>query len=200
MNPQAILANLSGLVSALKQSVKTDVPTSLLPQLLSLAQSVDTKDIRSFVFAPPYFATDMWGPSHGTNSDIVIKAARVRQAAAGAFSADPKLLAQREALGAEGAQVWLVNGSSQTGLATNSSDYLTYYGVDASTPARAVSATPHTKIVAYNGAEATMPQTIAFLEKTYGVTLTTATDPTVPADIVVTLGQDAPSFTLNAVG
>ncbi len=52
MNAQAIIANLPELVGALKDSVKTDIKTQDLPKLLALAEGVDTKNIRSFVFAP----------------------------------------------------------------------------------------------------------------------------------------------------
>ena len=58
MNAQAILANLPGLVDALKDSVKTDIKTGDLPKLLALAESVSTKDVRSFVFSPSFYATE----------------------------------------------------------------------------------------------------------------------------------------------
>ena len=45
-----------------------------------------------------------------------------------------------------------------------------------------------------------MPETIAYLEKVLGLTVTTATDPKVTADIVVTLGKDAPKLEAPVVG
>lgn len=201
MDLSAILANLTSLEATLRSAVKTDVPFSSLPQLLTLAQQIDTKNVRSYVFGPPYFATDMWGPSGGTNSNVVINVARVRQTAASAFSVDPKLLTTRQQLGAEGAQVWVVNGASQAGLASNNADYLSYYGMNASAPNQNAKSTPaHTRIVVYNGAEKAMPATIAYLQTLYGVTVTTATDPGVTTNIVVTLGADAPTLAVPTVG
>ncbi len=51
---------------------------------------------------------------------------------------------------------------------------------------------PNTTIVVYNGAEANIPDTIAYLEKTFGVTVATKTDPAMAADVVVTIGKGTP--------
>ncbi len=200
MNVKSVLANLPALVNALKSSVKTDIPTEQLPSLLALAEKVDTKSIRSYVFGPPYYAVDMWGPSGGTNSNVVINAARVRQAAAQAFNTDQSLLTAREALAAEAATVWVLNGSGRTGLATDSADYLSYYGMNASAPNQKAPAIATTKIVVYNGAEAELQKTIAFLEKAYGVQATAASNPAVAAQVIVTLGKNAPALKAPALG
>jgi hypothetical protein len=39
-----------------------------------------------------------------------------------------------------------------------------------------------------------MPASIAYLEKTFGVTVTTATDPAVRTDIIVTIGKATPDL------
>ena len=39
-----------------------------------------------------------------------------------------------------------------------------------------------------------MPDTIAYLQKTFGVTVTTRTDPAVAADIVITVGRATPTL------
>ncbi len=49
-----------------------------------------------------------------------------------------------------------------------------------------------TTIVVYNGAEANMPDTIDYLQKTFGVTVTTKTDPAMAADVVITIGKGTP--------
>ncbi len=200
MDVRSVLANLPALVDALKTSVKTDIPTDQLPSLLALAEKVDTKNIKSYVFGPPFYAVDMWGPSGGTNSNVVINAARVRQAAAQAFNTDQSLLAAREALAAESATVWVLNGSGRTGLATDNADYLSFYGMNASAPNLKAAVAPATQIVVYNGAESQLQQTIAFLKKSYGVQATTITDPTIAAQIIVTLGQKAPDLTAPTLG
>ena len=51
-----------------------------------------------------------------------------------------------------------------------------------------------TTIVVYNGAESEVPETIAYLEKTFGVTVTTATDPAIRTDIIVTVGKTTPNL------
>ena len=45
-----------------------------------------------------------------------------------------------------------------------------------------------------------MPETIKYLEDQLGVTVTTATDPSVPVDVIVTLGKDAPTLKAPVVG
>jgi len=200
MSAQAIIANLPALVDALKTSIKTDVKTSDLPGLLSLAQGVDTKNIRSFNFAPPYFATDMWGPSHGTNSNVVLNVQRVRKAARNAFTITTQLLALQQRLAGEGARVWVLNGSGRSGLSSETADYLAYDGLEASAPNQHVAAMPKTTIVVYNGAETSMPETIKYLEDQFGVTVSTAADPNVTVDMIVTLGKNAPTLQAPAVG
>jgi LCP family protein required for cell wall assembly len=199
MNAQAIVANLPGLVEALGQSVKTDIPTSQLPKLLALAESVDTRDIRSYVFSPRFYATEFLSSPRGYI--ITPNVARIRKAVREAFSVSPALLAQRERLGSEAASVWVYNASGRTGLATRASEYLAYYGLEASAPNKRIAdQAPATKIVVYNGAEADMPETIKYLEKLYGTTVTTETDPAVNVDVIVTLGRDAPDNQVEAVG
>ena len=211
LNPQAILANLPSLLDTLQRSVKTDIPTSMVESLLSLSSTVDTKNVHSFVFGSQfvpghgynYYSTDMWGPSHGTNSNVVLNDPnRVRQAVANAFTVAPAIQAQQQALADELAQVYVLDGSGRTGLATGTAiaSYLSVAGLDASAPNQSVATTATTKIVVYNGAETKLPQTIAYLESLFGVKVTTATDPTVIVDVVVTVGKNAPTLTVEAPG
>ena len=46
----------------------------------------------------------------------------------------------------------------------------------------------------YNGAETRLAGTIAYLEKTFGVTATTRTDSAIRADVVVTIGRATPDL------
>ena len=200
MSAQAIIANLPSLVDALKGSIKTDIKTSDLSKLLALAEGVDTRNIRSFNFGPPYFATDMWGPSNGTNSNVVINVPRVRKAALNAFTITPQLLALQQRLAGEAARVWVLNGSGRAGLASAAAEYLAYNGLEASAPNQRPGTIPKTTAVVYNGAETTMPATIAYLEDVLRVKVTTATDSKVTVDMIVTLGKDAPKLEAPAVG
>jgi len=199
MNAQAIVANLPSLVDVLKDSVKTDVPTGQLPKLLALAESVDTRDIRSYVFSPRFYATEYLSSPRGYI--ITPNMSRIRAAVRDAFSVSPDLLAQRERLGSEAAAVWIYNASGRGGLSTSAADYLGYYGLEASAPNKRIPDTaPKTVITVYNGAESELPETIAYLEKLYKTTVKTVTDPSVNVDIIVTLGRDAPDLQVDAVG
>ncbi len=204
LNPQTVFANLSSFVESLKSAVKTNIPvgdTTTMGRLLSLASQIDTKNIRSYVFSPPYFATDMWGPSGGTNSNIVIKTARVQSAVQQAFSLSPALLALRDTLSAEAAQVWVKDGTNGMGLAGNHAAYLDYFGMDASALTKLASATPaHTTVTVFNGAASRLSATIKYLQSLYGVTVQSATDPAVKADVVILIGRDAQQLTVPSAG
>jgi LCP family protein required for cell wall assembly len=199
MNAQAIIANLPELVGALKDSVKTDIKTKDLPKLLALAQSVDTKNVRSFVFSPFYYAAEPKGDGRGYI--ITPNVSRIRKAVDQAFKITPELLARRERLESEGATVWVLNGSGRSGLEASTADFLEYQGLNASAPRRSLDTRPaKTKIVVYNGKEADLPETIKYLERRFDTTVTTATDPDRSVDIVITLGKDAPKLDIDAVG
>ena len=198
MSAQAIIANLPGLVDALKGSVKTDIQTSALPRLLALAESVDTKNIRSYVFSPSFYATEYVTSPRGYI--ITPNVARIRKAVKEAFQVTPEQLALRERLGAEAARAWVLNGSGRNGLAVGVSDYLGYDGLESSAPNQRVSVIAKTQVVVYNGAEAEMPKTIAYLEDLFGLKVTMLTDPKVTVDLIVTLGKDAPALEVLAVG
>jgi len=199
MNPQAIIANLPQLVDALKDSVKTDIKSADLPKLLALAGSVETKNIRSFVFAPEYYATEFLRSPRGYI--ITPNVARIRRAVDQAFTVTPQLLARRERLESEGASVWVLNGSGRAGLETSTAEFLEYQGLNASAPRRSIDTRPATtKIVIYNGKETDLPETIKYLERRFHTTVTTATDPARGVDIVITLGKDAPNLDVDAVG
>jgi hypothetical protein len=203
MNVRSVLANLPALIDALKTSVKTDIPTDQLPALLSLVERVNAKSVRSIVFSSPAYGVDLYCNPSCLTSDILMNVARIRQTASQAFTLDPAALAARDAISAEAATVWLLNGSGRPNsglLATHNADYLAYNGMNASAPPQKAATIATTKIVVYNGAEATLQKTIAFLENAYKVQATAATDPAVAADIIVTLGQDAPNLTAPTVG
>jgi LCP family protein required for cell wall assembly len=199
MSVQAIIANLPQLIEDVGKSVKTDIPTSELPKLLALAESVDTKDIRSYVFSPRFYATEYQSSPRGYI--ITPNVVRIRKAVKEAFSVSPELAAQRDRLGSEAAAVWMYNASGNTGLANRAAEYLAYRGIEASAPNKRI-ADPlaKTRIEAYNGAETAMPDTVKYLEDLYGTTVVPVTDPGVSVDFIVTLGKDAPDKEIDAVG
>lgn len=192
---QADIANLipriPELVDAVKATVRTDIPQGELAKLAGLAGSVDTKNIRSYVFAYPVYGTqDITGVYR-----YLPNIEKIRAAVASAFEVDAELEARRETFGQEGASVWVLNGSGRAGHATNIAGYLEYYGLTASAPNQKPDDVPSsTRIVVYNGAEAELPATVAFLEELFGVTATTETDPAARVDIVITTAGSTPEL------
>jgi len=108
---------------------------------------------------------------------------------------------QQDKLTAEGAQAWVENGKGLASHASNNAAYLDYFGIDASAPLKSAPTAPsQTTITVYNGAESRLPETIRFLRSRYGVTVVTATDPSVTADIVIVLGRDGRDFVIPTAG
>ncbi|MBF6604442.1 MAG: LCP family protein [Chloroflexi bacterium] len=189
----ALIPRIPDLVAALKQTVHTDIPVSQLPALLQLAGGVDTTNVRSYVFSPPLYGQHVFDTCGDSNTLYV---AKVRQAVKDAFSANPTNEAQKEQVAAEGATVWVLNGSGRNGQAANVAGYLTFQGVNASAPSQQPPTSPSaTEIVVYNGAEQKDPATVALLEKVFGVKATLVNDPTARVNIVVTTGRTTPDLT-----
>jgi LCP family protein required for cell wall assembly len=193
-DPQALIPRLPQLIDAVGSAISTDIPPDQLAPLLGLASQIDTKDIRSYVFAPPLYGTES-RPGAPVYS-ITPKVSKIRAAVASAFTTNPADEAQRQDLAAEGAALWVLNGTSDPGFGTQIAGYLDFHGLAASAPRqRPAGPVPaNTVIVAYNGAETKMPDTIAYLQKTFGVTVTTRTDAAMAADIVITVGRATPGL------
>ncbi|HEX7347850.1 MAG TPA: LCP family protein, partial [Candidatus Limnocylindrales bacterium] len=193
-DPQALIPRLPELVAALKSAVRTDVPVNQLDELLGLASQVDTANIRSFVFAPPLYSRDTCADSRGCV--VIPNINRIKQAVKNAFSADPRDEALRQALAAEGAHIWVQNGTSETNKGSLIAGYLEYHGLAASAPrGRPQGSVPSTTVVTvYNGAEEKIPGTIAYLEKLFKVKVKTKADPAVPVDVTVLIGRNTPDL------
>jgi LCP family protein required for cell wall assembly len=191
-DPQNLIPRLPELIAALKKTVRTDVPLDQMDELLGLASQVDTKNIRSYVFSPPLYSHDTCQDPRGCV--VIPNIGRIKAAVKDAFTADPADEALRQTLAAEGANVWVLNGTTQRSIGADLAGYLDYRGVAASAPRqKPKGAVPaDTRIVVYNGAEATFADTIAYLEKTFGVKATLATDPAIRTDVVITVGTHTP--------
>ena len=193
-DPQNLIPKLPELIAALKKTVRTDVPLDQMDELLGLASAVDTKNIRSYVFAPPLYSRDTCADPRGCV--VIPNIQRIKAAVKDAFTADPADEALRQTLAAEGAGVWVLNGTNDSGRGSDLAGYLDYHGVAASAPRqRPEGAVPsNTRIVVYNGAEDTLPETIAYLEKTFATKVTLADDPAIRTDIVITIGNRTPKL------
>src|SRR6478609_6593414 len=186
-DPQDLIPRIPELIDALKSAVSTDIPTNQLAPLLGLASQVDTKNIQSYVFAPPFYASDTCADPRGCV--VLPKISRIKSAVKSALSGDAPDEGQRQTLAQEAAGVWVLNGTSDPTRGADIAGYLDYQGIPASAPRqKPQGAVPaDTKIVVYNGAEDKLSSTIAYLEQTFGVTATMATDPTIRTDIIVTV-------------
>jgi LCP family protein required for cell wall assembly len=195
VNVTTVLPRIDELALAVGQAVRTDIPRELVPQLLGLAESIDSRSIRSYVFAPPAYQTENAESSRGYI--VQPKVAQIRAAVKGAFSGDPALENTREALATEGARVWVLRGSSRGGSPADIAAYLGYLGMTASAPNQRGDTTTGTKtrIVVNNGAETRLTETIRVLESLFGTTVTPGTDPDGLADILITTGAETPALT-----
>jgi LCP family protein required for cell wall assembly len=190
-DPQSLIPRLPELIKALKSSVKTDIPLDQIDELLGLASEVDTENIRSYVFSPPLYQQEV-----RTGYWTLPYVGRIQDAVKKAFSTDPADEARRQKIAAEGATVWVLNGTGVANRGSRLAGYLEYQGLAASSPRQKPEGPvpTTTEIVVYNGAEAEMADTIAYLEKRFGVTATLATDAAIRADIVITIGRDTPDL------
>jgi LCP family protein required for cell wall assembly len=190
-----VLPRVNELAAALASAVRTDIPRELVPQLLGLAEAIDTRTLRAYVFAPPRFGRDAQVP--GLGFVLQIDVARIRAAVAEAFVVDPELEERREALATEAGTVWVLNGSGVEGQAARISGYLDHQGFTVSAPNQRPDQTglPATRIVVYNGAESRLPDTIAALEEIFDVEVVPTADPAVRVDIIITTGRQTPDLT-----
>src|SRR5207244_7501850 len=110
-----LIPKVPDLVEALRNAVHTDLPLKQLPSMLELAGSIDTSDVRSYVFSPPLYATEYLTDPTGLGRGYVIVPSvdKIRLAVANAFVSDPRLEALRQRVAEENASVWVLNGSGR---------------------------------------------------------------------------------------
>jgi LCP family protein required for cell wall assembly len=192
-NVPALIPQIPQLLQAVKATVKTDIPQDQLAKLAGLASTVDTKNIRSYVFSYPRYGTQQLAPTYEYFPDVT----KIRSAVANAFKVDPQLEDTRAALAQENASIWILNGSGRQGEATSLVGFLAYYGLSASAPTTKpdTAGLSGTRIVVYNGAETKLTATIAYLESTFDTQVVLKNDPAIPVDIVVTISRQTPQLT-----
>jgi LCP family protein required for cell wall assembly len=194
-NIATVLPAIDALTEAVKGAFVTDIPRELVPQLLQVADQVDARSIRSVIFTPPYYQTEFLNSPRGYIIEPNIP--RIRQAVSDAFNIDPQFAEQRDAVAQEGAEVWVLNGSGQSGQAANLAAYLDYLGIAATAPNQRPDTTglTGTTIRAYNGAEQSDPLTAAMLEQVFKVTVVPVADPNVHVDFAVITAASTPLLT-----
>jgi LCP family protein required for cell wall assembly len=192
----ALIPRIPQLLQAVKATVKTDIPQDQLARLAGLASTVDTKNIRSYVFSLPLYGTQT-GPG-AAQYRYYPDVTKIRRAVANAFKIDPQLEDTRGNLADENASIWILNGSGRATEATNLVGYLAYYGLSASAPNTKPPSTAGlsgSQIIVYNGAETRLADTVAFLESTFDTKVILKNDPSVPVDIVITTTRQTPTLT-----
>jgi len=187
-----LLQRLPELVTSTKKAINTDFPVGKLPQLIELASRIDIGNVRSYVFTPPRYGTDQWPVS----SVVIAKVPEIRKAAANAFKFDPREEADRQAIAEEGARVWVVTSTKEAARATDVAAYLEYNGFASSAPRGRNPDTvePTTVVIAYNGAENRFPESIAWLEARFKITVTPRIDAKAGTDILVVQGTKTPKY------
>ena len=190
-----VLRNIDPLAAAVGESLRTDVPRELVPQLLGLSDQIDTRSIRSVTFTPPFYQTEFLDSPRGYI--IVPNVDRIRAAVRQAFNIDPKIAEARDALLEEGAELWVLNGSGRTGEAARLSDYLSYLGLAATAPFQPpdTSGLRRSTVRAYNGAESQYPLTVEALRDVFGVEVEPVTDAKIRVDFVIITGENTPQLT-----
>ncbi|MEO5940559.1 MAG: LCP family protein, partial [Candidatus Limnocylindrales bacterium] len=122
-----LIPRIPELLAAVKATVKTDIPQAELAKLAGLAGTVDTKNIRSYVFSLPRYGSET---APGVSPyQYFPNVSKIRSAVANAFKVDPQLEDTRAALGGEDGSIWVLNGGGATGLAGQLAGYLEYYGL-----------------------------------------------------------------------
>ncbi len=196
---------LDALSNALKNAIHTDFPRSQLPQLVSLIEKANTTNMTSLVFTPPQYAVQCPAAECAINYWLHPIVPAIQQAVAQAFASNPATAASRAKLTAENASIVVENGSGIAGQATNVAAYLNSLGLKTTIPSANNGRAPGgirsgTVVTFYNGAEAKMPETVQVLQSALGVTIQTATDPTVTANVIVVTGTGTPQYTVPPGG
>jgi hypothetical protein len=160
-----------------------------------VAERIGSRSIRSVIFTPPFYGQEILASARGYI--IEPNVARIRTAVREAFTVDPAFAQARDAIAAEGARIWVLNGSGRTGEATNLAAYRESNGLAATAPNQQpdTEGLPTTTIRAYNGAETKFPLTIAALRQIFGVEVEPVADPAIPVDLVIITGKNSPQLT-----
>jgi LCP family protein required for cell wall assembly len=193
---RTILPRLDSLAAAVTSAVRTDFPRDLVDELLGLADAIDTRELRSYVFTPPRYQREVLsGDPRGYV--IIPDVDRIRAAVRDAFVIDPGEEARREILAEEAASIWVLNGSGEQGEASRIAAYLEWVGLLAAAPNTRPddAGRSATRIIANNGAELAAPTTAEVLRTVFGVEIVPVADPAARVDFVVTTGTATPDFT-----
>jgi LCP family protein required for cell wall assembly len=187
---------VTGLIKELRNDVKTNIPTQLVPKLMSLAQDIDLDRRENLVLSGSRFTDECWPcPVY----ELKAKPGSIKSAVQNIFSTSKAAAKSINAVAEEGAIVHILNGKGgANALPISLAAKLAKKGVSATVPPIGGGRADRndytdTVITFYNGAAEAMPQTAkqvkrAIKDKRREIVL--VDDPDAQADIVVTVGSD----------
>ncbi len=175
-----VIPKLPTLVGTLWNMVLTDVPSSEFLRLAALLKDVDAKNVASLVvdtkLAQPYVGEG--------GADLLLPDKPAIRKAIGALLVDP-------AVKSEGAKIEVINGTSKTGLATKTGEYLTTHGFDVAKVSSADrSDYKQTQIVVTGDKKGTTDALVSALGLSPRSVVPGAPVPSGTPDIRILLGQD----------
>ena len=132
-NPAALIPNLPELVAALKRVGPDRHPVDQLAELLGLADEVDTKNIRSFVFTPPLYQQEFLARPARLHHHARTSTRSGRRSS-DAFTRRPGRRGPRQTLGRGGRRRLGPQRIGRPGRGARLAGYLEYYGLAASAP------------------------------------------------------------------
>jgi LCP family protein required for cell wall assembly len=184
---------LDALVRAFKNTVRTDVPPEDFPKLIGLMQDIDLTQLRSLVFAEPTFATECYPCPPSGLYVLQPNIPAIREAVQRAFNFDPVVAERVQRISEEQPRIRVINGSGVDGRVTEVSRFLNAYGAVTNNGGLRTRPDPRpTTVTVFNGAEATIPETIKLLEETFGVSVQLAENASTTDQVEIMVGSELP--------
>lgn len=186
------------LLKLVRKEVKTNIPTSLVPKLLALAQTVDLDRRENLVLSGSRYATECYPCGSSGLYMLKAKPSAIKSAVKNVFSTSKAAAKSINALSDEGAVVQVLNGAGgRNARAIRIAENLSGKGVDAVVPpvngGRADNNEYANAVITfYNGAEDRMPETAKKIKRTIkdkGFEVVSVDDPDAEADVVVIVGD-----------
>lgn len=189
-----LIGNAPAIYASLSDGIKTNLSLEQVIQLAWLLPDMDLNNIKKGIISPPDQVE--FGTSPDGTQDILIPVPdAIRILRDEIFTTNPispialENSDQKALITAEAARVAVRNGSSSTGLATRTAEYLRGQGLNITEEGNADNYYGQTVIVIYSG----KPQTLQYLCDLTGVDsarIINKYDPDATVDIVVNLGDD----------
>jgi LCP family protein required for cell wall assembly len=194
---------VTGLVKQLASDIKTNIPTKLIPKMLTLAQKIDLNNRENLVLGSSRYVTDCYPACPSGLYELIAKPSAIRSAVKNVFSTSKATARKMLQIRDEGATVYVLNGEGgRNNKAIDIASNLAGKGMDAIVPPvndgkAETTDFGGTVIRVYNGADEKMPQTFARLKRTFkdkGRTLERIDDAATTADFVVIVGSKTKSL------